>query len=132
MPNSFIMKICWLVLFSFAGCVSTRVDYVEPEKLKKQNVYRIAIIYMKDGTVYDMLGIDSKLKLNYKAMGNVIIFKTPEGKTKILNIKDIDKLKIFVMENDALGTSLIIIGAIIFVVLILINTLPSHGFNITG
>jgi hypothetical protein len=131
-PGKYFYFISWAVLFSFAGCVSTRVDYAQPEKLKKQNVYRIAVIYMKDGTIYDMLGIESQLKLKYKGQENVIVFKTPDGETKIINISDIDKLKIFVMENDALGTSLIIIGAIVLTVLLLLMIFGIPQFNIAG
>lgn len=121
-----------MVLFSFAGCVSTRVDYVEPEKLKKQNVYRIAVIYMKNGTVYDMQGLESQLKLKYKNLENVIVFKTSDGETKVISISEIDKMKIFVMENNALGTSLIILGAIILTVFLLLIFFGIPQFNIAG
>jgi len=88
---------------------------------------------MKDGIIHNIYLNESKLKLNYKDLGDVIIYKSDDGTSSIIKISDVDKLKIEIMENDVLATSLIIAGSLLLAALIfLMIFLPFSHFNATG
>ena len=129
----FFKIISWVIIFSFSGCVTTRVEYTEPEEIKKDAVYRISIIYTKDGKIYDMLGLKPEMKFNYKDMGNAVIFKSESGEMKIIKISEIAKMKIIVLENDIAMTSWVVIGSLLAAVLIFIILIyPIGTINAVG
>ena len=62
-----------LVLVSFAGCVTSKIEYVESDKVPVEKTYRISQLYLKDGTIIDVKEKEAKLRLKYKGVSNVIV-----------------------------------------------------------
>lgn len=120
-----------LLLFSFSGCVTSKISYVEEDKLPKDKVYRIAEVYMNDGSIIDLKDSEPKFKTNYKGMANVIVYYDNDYNTKYIELKNVDRLKIEIYESNVLVNVLIIVGGLILVALLLFISFFSVG-NITG
>lgn len=118
-------------LISFSGCVTSKVTYVEEDKLPKDKVYRISEVYLKDGSVINLKDAEPKFKPEYKEMTNVIVYFDKDYKTKYIELKNIDRLKIEILESNLAVTILIIIGSIVILAILLFITLISFG-NIAG
>lgn len=133
--NSKSFKIIILILLaSFTGCVTSKIEYTESNELPKDKVYRIADVYMKDGSVINLKGKEAKFKLKYKGVENVIVYTDNKDNEILIPVININKLKIEVLEGQTVLTILTILGVLILVFLILIIIFPpfKSGTNITG
>lgn len=129
--SGFLRTIIFTLLLAFSGCVTTKISYVEEDKLPKEKVYRIAEVYMKDGSVVNLKDSEPKFKAVYKGMANVIVYYDSDYNTKYIELKNVDKLKIEIYESNVLVNVLIIVGGLILVALLLFISFFSVG-NITG
>lgn len=120
-----------LFVLTASGCVTTKISYVEEDKLPKEKVYRIAEVYMKDGSVVNLKDSEPKFKAVYKGMANVIVYYDNDYNTKYIELKNVDRLKIEIYESNVLVNVLIIVGSLILVALLLFISFFSVG-NITG
>lgn len=68
------------MLVCFTGCVTSKIEYVENDKLPNDKVYRISDVYMKDGSVIKLKSKEAKFKLKYKGIENVIIYNDDKNK----------------------------------------------------
>ena len=107
-----------LLLAAFAGCVTSKIEYVESDKLPKRKVYHITEVFMKNGTSRNLRNKDPEFKIKYKGIENVIIYDD-NGKETLISLKDIDKIEIEVMESNVVLSIFIIIGSIVLFCLIL-------------
>lgn len=124
--------IIFTVLVCFTGCVTSKIEYTESNKLPKDKVYHISEVYMKDGRIINMKGKEPKLKLNYKGIDNVILYNDENNQVLYIPLKDIDKMEIEVLEGNTLVTVIIIVASIIlFFLLLFWITEPFKG-SITG
>ena len=123
-----------IILVSFTGCVTSRIEYTESNELPKDKVYRIADVYMKDGSVINLKGKEAKFKLKYKGVENVIVYTDNMDNEILIPVININKLKIEVLEGQTVLTILTILGVLILVFLILIIIFPpfKSGTSITG
>jgi hypothetical protein len=129
----FVLSLIMLsLLILFSGCVTTKISYVEEDKLPKDKVYRIAEVYMKDGSVIDLKETEPKFKAEYKGINNVIIYYDKEYNTKYIELKNIDRLKIEIYESNVLLNVLLIAGGLVIVFFILFYIGLSSVGNITG
>ena len=126
--------IIFIILVSFTGCVTSKIEYTESNELPKDKVYRISDVYMKDGSVINLKGKEAKFKLKYKGVDNVIVYSDDKDKEILIPVININKLKIEVLEGQTVLTILTILGVLILVFLILIIIFPpfKSGTNITG
>lgn len=114
-----IFKVTVLILLvSFAGCVTSKISYVEEDKLPKDKVYRIAEVYMKDGSIINLKDSEPMLKAKYKGIENVIVYYDNGYIERVINLNDVSKIKIEILESNALANVLIITGSVIAVVFI--------------
>lgn len=125
--------IIFIILISFTGCVTSKIEYTESNELPKDKVYRISEVYMKDGTVINLKGKEAKFKLKYKGIENVIVYVDDKDKDVLIPVKNINNIKIEVLEGQTLVTVLVIVGSLIILFIILLGiALGSGHFNITG
>jgi hypothetical protein len=109
----FLFKtIVFLIIATFTGCVTTKVDYVENDKLPKDKVYRIAEVFMKDGTVINLWDTEPKFRAKYKGLTNVITYYDVNYAVRIIDLKDIKQIKIEILESNQIVTALIIVGVV--------------------
>lgn len=132
--NIIVFKIITLlVLIFFTGCVTSKIEYVEKEKLPKDKVYRISDVYLNNGTVINLKDKEPKIKLKYKGMDNVIVYYEDVNIEKYVQLKDISSLKIEVLESNQLLTAVVVVGSLAIIVLLaFMITLTSGKFNIAG
>ena len=132
-PKAFRLLV-FIILVSFAGCVTSRIEYVKNDALPKKKTYRISEAYMKDGSIIDLKDKESKFKLKYKGMDNVIVYNDKDLNELYIQLNDINTLKIEVIESNTVLNVIIIAGSIIlFVLIILIIAFPSlENVNVTG
>jgi len=114
----FFRVIVLLVLAAFSGCVTSKIEYVESDKVPVEKVYRISQLYLKDGTIIDVKEKEAKLRLKYKGISNVIVYYEDVNMERAVLLKDITHLKIEIIESNQLVTALIIIGSVAAVLLI--------------
>ena len=127
-----LFKVCFLIsIFVVSGCVTTKISYVEEDKLPKEKVYRISEVYMKDGSVINLKDSEPKFKALYKGMANVIVYYDNDYNTKYIELKNADRLKIEILESNVVLTVLVIVGTIAAALLILLMLTLQFG-NITG
>ncbi len=120
-----------IILSAFTGCVSSRVEYVEENALHKEKVYRISELYMYNGTKIDLKEKEAKFKLKYKGNENVIVYYEDVNIEKFVLLKDVDRLKIEVLESNVIAT--VIVGAVIVaasVILFFLLLLNSGSFKV--
>ncbi len=109
--NIILLKIiASIVLICFTGCVTSKIEYVENDKLPKDKVYRLSVLYMKDGNVIDLKGKEPKFKLKYKGIDNVIVYYEEDYNEIYIPLKDVNSLKIEIIESNQIVTALIIVG----------------------
>ena len=114
----FFRTVLLLVLVCFTGCVTTKIEYVDSDKLPKKKVYHITEVFLKNGTSRNLRNKDPEFKIKYKGIENVIIYDD-NGKETLISLKDIDKIEIEVMESNVVLSIFIIIGSIVLFCLIL-------------
>ena len=102
-----------LALASFTGCVTSKIEYVESEKVPVEKTYRISQLYLKDGTIIDVKDKEAKLRPKYKGVNNVIVYYEDVNIEKSVPLKNIERLKIEILESNVLVTVLIIVGSLV-------------------
>ena len=119
---AFFRIIVVVVLFSFAGCVTTKIEYVDSDKLPKKKVYHITQAFMKDGKIIDLKGKEPVFKSYDKGIKNVIVYYEDVNIERRVLLKDVQRLKIEVSESNVTVNVIIIVSSIIlfFLALILI------------
>jgi hypothetical protein len=110
--------IVFIVLVSFAGCVTSKIEYVESGKVPVEKTYRISQLYLKDGTIIDVKEKEAKLRLKYKGVSNVIVYYEDVNIEKSVPLMNVDRLKIEILESHLIGTVLVIIGTVAAAILL--------------
>lgn len=119
-----------LVLAAFTGCVTSKIEYVESNKVPVEKTYRISQLYLHDGTIIDVMDKEAKLVLKHKGVKNVIVYYEDVNIEKSVPLKNIARLKIEVLESNVLVTVLIIIGSLAAAFLLAIwITLTTGGYK---
>lgn len=102
----------FLLLISFTGCVSTKVDYVENDKVPVNKTYRISQLYLKDGRILDVKDKEPKLKLKHKGVSNVIVYYEDVNIEQSVLLSDVKTLKIEIVESNHILTAVAIVGIV--------------------
>ena len=116
-----------LVLVSFAGCVTSKIEYVESDKVPVEKTYRISQLYLKDGTIIDVKEKEAKLRLKYKGVSNVIVYYEDVNIEKSVPLKDVARLKIEILESHVIATVLIIIGTVAVAIFLALGLILATG-----
>ena len=119
--------IVFLVLVSFAGCVTSKIEYVESDKVPVEKTYRISQLYLKDGTIIDVKEKEAKLRLKYKGVSNVIVYYEDVNIERSVPLKDVARLKIEILESHVIATVLIIIGTVAVAIYLAIGLILATG-----
>jgi len=101
-----------LLLVCFTGCVSTKVDYVENDKVPVNKTYRISQLYLKDGRIIDVKDKEPKLKLKHKGVSNVIVYYEDVNIEQSVPLSDVKTLKIEIVESNHILTAVAIVGIV--------------------
>ena len=117
------------MLSGFLGCVSSKIEYVEKEKLPEEKVYYIISAYLKDGSTIDLKDKKAEVKLDHKGVKNVILYYDEGFKEKYIPFKDIAWLKIEVVETNQVVTTIVIAGAVVFALFLAFGVVLSAGFK---
>lgn len=129
--NTLFKTLVVLVMISFTGCVTSKIEYVESKEFPKGKTYRISEVFMKDGSVIYLKDKEPEFKLNYKGNENVIIYFEDVNIEKKILLKDISLLKIEVLESNTVLNVIIIIGSVIlFFLLLLMIVSPFEGMKL--
>lgn len=119
-----------IILVSFAGCVTSKIEYVESDKVPVEKTYRISQLYLKDGTIIDVKEKEAKLRLRYKGISNVIVYYEDVNIEKSVPLKDVARLKIEILESHPVATVLIITGTVAVAIFLALGlVLASGGFK---
>ncbi len=116
-----------LVLVSFAGCVTSKIEYVESDKVPVEKTYRISQLYLKDGTIIDVKEKEAKLRLKYKGVSNVIVYYEDVNIERSVPLKDVARLKIEILESHVIATVLIIIGTVAVAIFLALGLILATG-----
>ncbi|HWA06798.1 MAG TPA: hypothetical protein VG961_09635 [Ignavibacteria bacterium] len=129
--NAVVFRIIiFIVLVSFAGCVTSKIEYVESDKVPVEKTYRISQLYLKDGTIIDVKEKEAKLRLRYKGISNVIVYYEDVNIEKSVPLKDVARLKIEILESHPVATVLIITGTVAVAIFLALGlVLASGGFK---
>ena len=129
--NTAIFRMIVLILIvSFTGCVTSKIEYVERSEFPSGKTYRISEVFLNDGTVLILKDKEPEFKLRYKGNDNVIIYYEEVNIEKTILLKDISRLKIEVLESNIVVNVIIIVSSIILFFLILIwITEPFRGMK---
>ncbi|NOS84729.1 MAG: hypothetical protein HOP31_06280 [Ignavibacteria bacterium] len=119
--------IVFIVLVSFAGCVTSKIEYVESDKVPVEKTYRISQLYLKDGTIIDVKEKEAKLRLKYKGVSNVIVYYEDVNIEKSVPLKDVARLKIEILESHLIGTVLVIIGTVAVAIFLALGLVLAVG-----
>ncbi len=120
-----------LVLITFAGCQTSKIAYIEREDFPPDKIYRISMVYMKDGSIIDLKDKNPVYKLKSKGIENIIVYDDKE-KSKTIRLNDIERIKIEIIESNTVLNVLIIVGSVVLFFLILFIILGPPEGNITG
>ena len=101
-----------LLLVCFTGCVSTKVDYVENDKVPVKKTYRISQLFLKDGRIIDVKDKEPKLKLKHKGVSNVIVYYEDVNIEQAVPLSDVKTLKIEIIESNQILTAVAIVGIV--------------------
>ena len=119
-----------LLLVCFTGCVSTKVDYVENDKVPVNKTYRISQLYLKDGRIIDVKDKEPKLKLKHKGVSNVIVYYEDVNIEQSVPLSDVKTLKIEIIESNQILTAVAIVGIVAAAfVLAFFIAIGSGGFS---
>ena len=119
-----------IVILSFSGCVTSKIEYVESSKVPVEKTYRISQIYLKDGTIIDVKEKEAKLRPKYKGVSNVIVYYEDVNIERSVPLQNVASLKIEVIESNVLLTVAIIAGSLAVAFLLAIwITLTSGAYT---
>lgn len=129
--NAVVLRvIVFIVILSFSGCVTSKIEYVESSKVPVEKTYRISQIYLKDGTIIDVKEKEAKLRPKYKGVSNVIVYFEDVNIERSVPLKNVASLKIEVIESNVLLTVAIIAGSLAVAFLLAIwITLTSGAYT---
>ncbi|MEO8514690.1 MAG: hypothetical protein ABI543_14115 [Ignavibacteria bacterium] len=116
-----------IVLVCFTGCVSSKIEYVEPEKIPANKTYRISLLNLKNGTQIDVKDKEAKFILKHKGVNNVIVYYEDVNIEKTVPLKDVSWLKIEILESNQIVTAIAVIG--ITAAVLLIAVLVAFGLG---
>ncbi|HMQ80623.1 MAG TPA: hypothetical protein PKE39_14600 [Ignavibacteria bacterium] len=119
--------VVFIVLLSFAGCVTSKIEYVESDKVPVEKTYRISQLYLKDGTIIDVKEKEAKLRLKYKGVSNVIVYYEDVNIERSVPLKDVARLKIEILESHLIGTVLVIIGTVAVAIFLALGLILAVG-----
>lgn len=115
----FVKFITILLLIAVSGCVSSKIEYVEAEKVPpKDKTYRIAEVFMKDGTKIDLRDAEPKFRISYIGKPNVITYYDEDYNTKVIQLKDASQVKIEILDSNQILTGVLILGITITVLVL--------------
>jgi len=119
-----------LILAAFSGCVTSKIEYVESDKVPVEKVYRISQLYLKDGTIIDVKEKEAKLRLKYKGVSNVIVYYEDVNIEKSVPLMNVARLKIEILESHPIATILVVVGTVVVAVILAIGlVLATGGFK---
>lgn len=129
--NAVVLRvIVFIVILSFSGCVTSKIEYVESSKVPVEKTYRISQIYLKDGTIIDVKEKEAKLRPKYKGVSNVIVYYEDVNIERSVPLQNVASLKIEVIESNVLLTVAIIAGSLAVAFLLAIwITLTSGAYT---
>ncbi|MBN8585482.1 MAG: hypothetical protein J0M37_10325 [Ignavibacteria bacterium] len=104
--------IVFIVILSFSGCVTSKIEYVESSKVPVEKTYRISQIYLNDGTIIDVKEKEAKLRPKYKGVSNVIVYYEDVNIERSVPLQNVASLKIEVIESNVLLTVAVIAGSL--------------------
>ncbi len=125
--TSIFRLVVFIVLLSFSGCVTSKIEYVESDKVPVEKTYRISQLYLKDGTIIDVKEKEAKLKLKHKGVSNVIVYYEDVNIERSVPLKDVTRLKIEILESHVIATVLIIIGTVAVAIYLAIGLILATG-----
>jgi len=123
----FFRVIVLLVLAAFTGCVTSKIEYVESDKVPVEKVYRISQLYLKDGTMIDVKEKEAKLRLKYKGISNVIVYYEDVNIEKSIPLMNVARLKIEIIESHPIATILVVVGTVIAAVFLALGLVLAAG-----
>lgn len=118
----YFKSIIVLLLISFSGCVSSRFEYVEENKLPTKKTFNIIEIYMNDGRVITVKDMNAKLKLKYNGEDDFIVYGE-SGNETLIKLTDIDRLKIEIFNNSSIAITIVSVVLIIIIVILALGIL---------
>lgn len=129
--NAVVLRvIVFIVILSFSGCVTSKIEYVESSKVPVEKTYRISQIYLKDGSIIDVKEKEAKLRPKYKGVSNVIVYYEDVNIERSVPLQNVASLKIEVIESNVLLTVAIIAGSLAVAFLLAIwITLTSGAYT---
>ena len=111
--NAVVLRvIVFIVILSFSGCVTSKIEYVESSKVPVEKTYRISQIYLKDGSIIDVKEKEAKLRPKYKGVSNVIVYYEDVNIERSVPLQNVASLKIEVIESNVLLTVAVIAGSL--------------------
>lgn len=126
--NTTIFRVVmFIVLLSFAGCVTSKIEYVESDKVPVEKTFRISQIYLKDGSILDVKEKEAKLRLKHKGISNVIVYYEDVNIERSVPLKDVARLKIEILESHVIANVLIIIGTVAVAIYLAIGLILATG-----
>lgn len=125
--TSIFRLVVFIVLLSFSGCVTSKIEYVESDKVPVEKTYRISQLYLKDGTIIDVKEKEAKLRLKHKGVSNVIVYYEDVNIERSVPLKDVARLKIEIIESHVIATVLIIIGTVAVAIYLAIGLILATG-----
>lgn len=126
--NTTIFRVVmFIVLLSFAGCVTSKIEYVESDKVPVEKTYRISQLYLKDGSILDVKEKEAKLRLKHKGISNVIVYYEDVNIERSVPLKDVARLKIEILESHVIANVLIIIGTVAVAIYLAIGLILATG-----
>lgn len=127
----FFRVVILLVLAAFTGCVTSKIEYVDSTEFPSEKTFRISEVFMKDGTVKVLKDKEPVFKLKYKGNENVIVYYEDVNIEKTIQLSEVSKLKIEVLEsNTVLSVILIVSSVVIFFLLLFWLSSPFKGMKI--
>ncbi|MFI5144733.1 MAG: hypothetical protein ACHQJ4_03990 [Ignavibacteria bacterium] len=103
----------------FSGCETAKTQYVEPDKIPKDEVIRITGVFLRSGDYVDVSENNASVSLDGESRG--ISFDDNSNKRVFIGEKDIAQLKIEILKNNYWVPVYVVGGAIVtFVILIMI------------
>lgn len=129
--NAVVLRvIVFIVILSFSGCVTSKIEYVESSKVPVEKTYRISQIYLKDGSIIDVKEKEAKIRPKYKGVSNVIVYYEDVNIERSVPLQNVASLKIEVIESNVLLTVAIIAGSLAVAFLLAIwITLTSGAYT---
>lgn len=128
-----VLIICLICSVFIYGCESVKTYYVEKENIPKDEVVRLAGVFLKSGGFIDLRNKNPKLLAKGDSRG--IIYDGIEMKRTSIPIDNIAVLKIDVLRNNywvpvaIIGTAVVVA---FFAIMIVLRLAPWGHFNATG